>query len=73
MIGIPHALFGEEIIAFVERKDTSLEKNHVLDVLAKNLQPLKRPSRIIFVDNMPVGPSGKILKRKLREEFNDSE
>ena len=73
VIGIPHALFGEEIIAFVERKDTSLEKNHVLDVLAKNLQPLKRPSRIIFVDNMPVGPSGKILKRKLREEFNDSE
>ncbi len=73
VIGVPHELFGEEIIAFVEKKDSSLEKQHVVDVLAENLQPLKRPNRIIFVDNMPVGPSGKILKRKLREELNVSE
>ena len=72
VIGVPHKLFGEEIIAFVEKKDNSLEKHHVVDVLAENLQPLKRPSRIIFVDNMPVGPSGKILKRKLREELDVS-
>ena len=57
----------------VEKKDNSLEKKHVIDVLTKHLQPLKRPNRIIFVDNMPVGPSGKILKRKLREELDVSE
>ena len=73
MIGVPHELFGEEIIAFVEKKDSSLEKQHIVDVLAEHLQPLKRPNRIIFVDNMPVGPSGKILKRKLREELDVSE
>ena len=73
VIGVPHELFGEEIIAFVEKKDSSLEKQHVVDILAENLQPLKRPNRIIFVDNMPVGPSGKILKRKLREELDVSE
>jgi len=73
VIGVPHELFGEEIIAFVEKKDDSLEKNHVIDVLTKHLQPLKRPNRIIFVDNMPLGPSGKILKRKLREELDVSE
>ena len=73
VIGIPHELFGEEIIAFVEKKDSSLEKHHVVDVLVENLQPLKRPNRIIFLDNMPVGPSGKILKRKLREELDVSE
>ena len=73
VIGVPHQLFGEEIVAFVEKKDSSLEKHHVVDVLAENLQPLKRPNRIIFVDNMPVGPSGKILKRKLREELDVSE
>ena len=69
VIGVPHELFGEEIIAFVEKKDSSLEECHVMDVLTENLQPLKRPNRIIFIDNMPVGPSGKILKRKLREEL----
>jgi len=73
VIGVPHELFGEEIIAFVEKKDSSLEKNQVIDVLAEHLQPLKRPNRIIFVDNMPVGPSGKILKRKLREKLDVSE
>ena len=73
VIGVPHELFGEEIIAFVEKKDSSLEKQHIVDVLEEHLQPLKRPNRIIFVDNMPVGPSGKILKRKLREELNVSE
>ena len=73
VIGVPHKLFGEEIIAFVEKKDNSLVKNHVVDVLAENLQPLKRPNRIIFVDNMPVGPSGKILKRKLRKLLSISE
>ena len=72
VIGIPHVLFGEEIIAFVEKKDSSLEKSDVVDVLTENLQPLKRPNRIIFVDKMPIGPSGKILKRKLREELNVS-
>ena len=69
MIGVPHELFGEEIIAFVEKKDSSLEKKNVVDVLTEHLQPLKRPNRIIFIDNMPVGPSGKILKRKLRREL----
>ena len=73
MIGVPHEYYGEEIIAFVEKKDSSLEKQHIVDVLEEHLQPLKRPNRIIFVDNMPVGPSGKILKRKLREELNVSE
>ncbi len=70
MIGVPHEYFGEEIVAFVEKKDSSLKESDVVDILAENLQPLKRPSRIIFTDNMPVGPSGKILKRKLRKKLN---
>jgi len=69
VIGVPHEYFGEEIVAFVEKKDSSLKESDVVDILAENLQPLKRPNRIIFIDNMPVGPSGKILKRKLRKEL----
>ena len=70
VIGVPHEYFGEEIVAFVEKKDSSLKESHVVEILAENLQPLKRPNRIIFIDKMPVGPSGKILKRKLRKELN---
>ena len=72
VIGVPHKFFGEEIIAFIEKKDNSLSKDHVVEVLVEHLQPLKRPNRIIFLDSMPIGPSGKILKRKLREELDAS-
>ncbi len=73
VIGIPHKLFGEEIIAFVEKMDGSLEKSQVIDILAEHLQPLKRPSEVFFINNMPQGPSGKILKRKLLELYSELE
>ena len=71
VVGVPHRYFGEDIVAFVQKKEASLTEQQVVDILTENLQPLKRPSKIIFIKEMPVGPSGKILKRKLREELND--
>jgi len=68
---LPHSYYGEDIIAFVQKKQASLTEQQVIDILAENLQPLKRPSKIIFIKEMPIGPSGKILKRKLRDELND--
>jgi long-chain acyl-CoA synthetase len=71
VVGLPHSYYGEDIIAFVQKKQASLTEQQVIDILAENLQPLKRPSKIIFIKEMPIGPSGKILKRKLRDELND--
>ena len=68
VVGVPDEYFGESIIAFVQKKDYLLTEADVINILSENLQPLKIPSRVIFIDEMPVGPSGKILKRKLREE-----
>ena len=45
------------------------KEDEIMNILVENLQPLKIPSKIIFVESMPVGPSGKILKRKLREDL----
>lgn len=69
VIGVPHKIFGEEIIAFVERKDIKLTETMIKEICIENLQILKRPNKILFVHNMPIGPSGKILKRELRDNI----
>ena len=69
VVGIPDEYFGETIIAFIQKSNESLKEDEIMNILVENLQPLKMPSKIIFVDSMPVGPSGKILKRKLREDL----
>jgi fatty-acyl-CoA synthase len=35
------------------------------------LAAFKAPKRVILVDSLPKNPSGKILKRELRERFAD--
>jgi len=66
VIGVPDADLGEEIGAAVALKDgctaTSEElREHVRDQLAA----YKYPRHVWFVDELPKGPTGKILKREI--------
>lgn len=70
VIGVPDIIFGEEIVAFVKLKDGFLiEEGDIRSYCVKNLQVLKCPKGIYIVENVPLGPSGKILKRKLKENY----
>jgi fatty-acyl-CoA synthase len=40
---------------------------------ARELAPYKRPRRYAFVSELPRNPTGKVLKRELREQLADSE
>jgi acyl-CoA synthetase (AMP-forming)/AMP-acid ligase II len=59
---------NEEVIAFVQPI-----VGHQLDVAEldawarKSLTPYKRPKEIILINELPIGPTGKILKSKLKE------
>jgi fatty-acyl-CoA synthase len=44
-----------------------------LEFSRKNLAHFKAPKDIIFVDSLPKSPSGKILKRELRDQFRSRE
>lgn len=59
---------NEEVIAFVQPV-AGYELNITeLDAwVRKNLTPYKRPKEIILTNELPVGPTGKILKSKLKE------
>ncbi|OBF67155.1 acyl-CoA synthetase [Mycobacterium sp. 852002-51971_SCH5477799-a] len=67
-LGVEDKEWGHRLRAFVVKKDGSdvdedTLKKHVKDQLAK----YKVPREVIFLDELPRNPTGKILKRELRE------
>jgi acyl-CoA synthetase (AMP-forming)/AMP-acid ligase II len=71
VIGRPSARWGETPLAVVVASDKSLTEEAVLAYTDGRLARYKRPSGAVFVDEIPRNPSGKALKRLLREQFPD--
>jgi acyl-CoA synthetase (AMP-forming)/AMP-acid ligase II len=72
VIGAESEKWGESPVAIVVRKDESLQAADVLDFCKDKLARFKQPVVVHFVDEIPRNPSGKILKRILRDQFPDS-
>lgn len=69
VIGIPSAKWGESPMAIVVKKDESLTAEEVIEWCKGKLAPFKLVKTVAFVTEIPRNPSGKILKRMLRDEF----
>ncbi len=70
VIGVPNEEWGEEVKAVVQlREGERLTEQELKDFLADNLADYKRPRTIDFVDELPYNPSGKLLKRELRDRY----
>lgn len=69
VIGISSDRWGESPLALVRRKDEDLDEATLLHHCAEHLARYKLPRVVRFVDEIPRNPSGKILKRVLRERF----
>lgn len=68
VIGKPDEQAGELALAFVVRADPTLTENEVVGFANKNASPAKKlRGGVIFVDEIPKSPAGKILRRILRE------
>ena len=68
MIGIPDPKWLEVPKAFVVLKpDKSLTSEELFDHCVKKLAKFKVPKEVEFIDQLPRNPSGKVLKRELRE------
>ncbi|GGS49627.1 long-chain-fatty-acid--CoA ligase [Actinokineospora fastidiosa] len=70
VIGVPDDRFGEAVCAFVALRPhhTAGPRDLVL-FLKDHLASFKIPARFEFIDAMPRNPSGKILRRALRDRF----
>ena len=73
VIGLPSSKWGEVALAVVvPKKGTSLSEAELLDWCKGRLATFKLPKVAVFVTEIPRNPSGKTLKRLLRERFKDS-
>ncbi|MAI78219.1 MAG: 2-succinylbenzoyl-CoA synthetase [Deltaproteobacteria bacterium] len=70
VIGIPSKKWGESPLAVLVRSDSELTAQDVMDHCKGKLAPFKVVKAVEFVDEIPRNPSGKILKRELRELFS---
>ncbi|MGI9245158.1 MAG: class I adenylate-forming enzyme family protein, partial [Steroidobacteraceae bacterium] len=74
VIGQPSAKWGESTCAVVVRgrewRGDDAQLVEELQALAQQrLARFKQPRRYVFVESLPRNPSGKILKRLLRDAF----
>ena len=68
VVGIPHPKRQEIPKAFVVlKKGEKLTADEIIAHCAKKLAKFKVPKGIEFIDMLPRNPSGKVLKRELRE------
>ncbi len=68
VIGVDDPEFHKRLAAFVVLKDgEQLSAEDVRDFVKANLARFKVPRDVIFIDELPRNPSGKVLKRELRE------
>ncbi len=68
VIGVAHPRWVEAVVAVVVPKSGQpLDEAEVLAHCARHLAGFKCPKAVVFVDALPKNPSGKLLKRELRQ------
>jgi fatty-acyl-CoA synthase len=70
VIGVPHEKWIEAVLAVVVLKQgQSVTEEVILAHCKERLAHFKVPKRVLFVDKLPKNPSGKLLKRELRQVY----
>lgn len=70
VIGVPDDYWGESVKAFVVLKDGKhATETEIINLCKENIASYKKPRSVAFVDQLPKSPTGKILKRVIREQY----
>jgi len=67
VIGVPDEEAGELPKAFVVTASDAIDPGAVIEFVATQVAPHKRIRQIEVIDQIPKSPSGKILRRLLRD------
>jgi len=72
VIGVKHEKWSERPIVIAEVvKGSDINESELLDFYRGKVVKWQKPDAVIFVDELPLGSTGKPIKRELREEFED--
>jgi acyl-CoA synthetase (AMP-forming)/AMP-acid ligase II len=70
VIGVPDERWGEAVKAVVVlTPGTAVTEEEILEYCRGKIAGYKRPKSVDFTDTLPRNPTGKILKRELRERY----
>lgn len=70
VIGVPDEEWGEVPKAIIVlKKGETATPEELMEYCRANLASFKRPRSVVFVEELPRNPMGKVLKRVLREQY----
>lgn len=73
VIGVPHPEMGEEVKAVVQVAEGVSESDalagELIDYIRSRIAHFKAPRSVIFIDELPRTPTGKLVKNKIKEQF----
>lgn len=72
VVAVPDAKFVETVCAVVvPRPGSDLTADAVVGFCRERLAGYKKPRHVVFVDELPRTPSGKLMKYVLRERYRE--
>jgi fatty-acyl-CoA synthase len=70
VFGLAHPVWVEAVVAaVVPRAGAALTEDELVNHCRQHLAGFKTPKHVFFVESLPKNPSGKLLKRSLRDRF----
>ena len=72
IVGLPHPRWIEAVTAFVVPKPgESITEEEIIQFCKQNLAGYKVPKKVVVLDELPKNPTGKVLKKDIRNQFKD--
>ncbi|MFD0908779.1 long-chain-fatty-acid--CoA ligase [Ruegeria arenilitoris] len=73
VIGVPHPKWDERpLLVAVKAEGEDPSEAELLGFFDGKIAKWQVPDKVVFVDALPLNATGKVLKRKLRDEFKDA-
>ena len=70
VVGPPDEVWGQRVVAFVsQRPGLAISADQLIAFVAERLAAYKTPEEIVFLDDLPKNPSGKVERRALLERY----
>jgi fatty-acyl-CoA synthase len=70
VVGAPHDDWGETVVAEIQLKaGADVDAEGIIGFCKERMAGYKVPKSVVFVDELPISPAHKVLRRKVREKY----